>query len=334
MKPLLVLSDADRIELTKALGTVEANPYRDYPEFKRQVAQVSAAGIPESVRQACEQIRRERAEGTAEGHVLRNCPVDDEIPFLDNEDPSGDKRALKTTFVAEGWLELFGQLCQTPLLSYATRFGGDFFIDVVAINRYKGQQTGYSDGEVVFHNDRTAHPVRADYITLLGMRCPPGELIYTGFVSGRQLLEQLDEATQHTLRQPYFMTPFDVVSRDADSSLDRSPAHPILSGNYSIRYLDTHTTVDVDAPAEAKDALLALKNALARSVKSRHRLLDGDMLTFANQEGLHNREHIEITDPDTALQRWLLKTYAFRDQAAADRHADRWIDGIPGKVGD
>ena len=59
-----------------------------------------------------------------------------------------------------------------------------------------------------------------------------------------------------------------------------------------------------------------------------------DLFTFANQEGLHNREHIEINDPERARTRWLLKTYAFKDRAAADRFADRWLDGVPGRVGD
>src|SRR5258707_9025277 len=36
-----------------------------------------------------------------------------------------------------------------------------------------------------------------------------------------------------------------------------------------------------------------------------------------------------INDPAKARDRWLLKTYAFRDQAAADQHAHRWLDGIP-----
>ena len=37
--------------------------------------------------------------------------------------------------------------------------------------------TGYSDSELFFHNDRTAHPVRADYTSLLGLRCPDDDLI-------------------------------------------------------------------------------------------------------------------------------------------------------------
>ncbi len=98
--------------------------------------------------------------------------------------------------------------------------------------------------------------------------------------------------------------------------------------------MDTLTTVAPDAPPEAKDALIALKNVLVRTPKARHRILDRDLFTFANQDGLHSREHIEINDPARARTRWLMKTYAFRDSEAADRYADRWMDGVPGRVGD
>jgi hypothetical protein len=332
---LLALTDGEQAQLTERLMSIKGNPYEDYLEFRRMVSEMIAeGGIPDRLTRATEQIRTDRAEGTAEAHVLRNCPVDEDLPVIGNEDPSAEKKRQKTTFVGEAFLELLAQLTRTPLLSYAARFGGDFFIDVVAINKYLGQQTGYGGGEVVFHNDRTAHPVRADFITLLGMRCPPGDLVYTGFVSGRLLLAELSPQTQQVLRRPYFVTPFDVVSKDANGDLDSTPAHAILSETASLRYLDTHTTAAQDAPVEAKDALLALKNALARVPKQRHRMQKGDVLTFANQHGLHNREQIEISDPERALQRWLLKTYSFADQAAADVHRDTWIDGIPGKVGD
>lgn len=335
MEALLVLTESERSQLAERLETIEVSPYEDYLAFSDRVSKlVVDGGVPERLLRAADRIREERSSGVSEAHVLQNCPVDEDLPEIGNEDPSAEKKSRKITFIGEGFLELLAQITRTPLLSYANRFGGDFFIDVIAINKYLGQQTGYNGGEVVFHNDRTAHPVRADYITLLGMRCPPGDLVYTGFVSGRRLLAELSPQTQQVLREPYFVTPFDVVSRDANTELDSTPAHPILSGVSSLRYLDTHTTAAGNAPVEAKDALLALKNALTRVPKQRHRMKEGDVLTFANQNALHNREQIEIEDSRRALGRWLLKTYAFSDQAAADAHRDAWIDGIPGKVGD
>ncbi|MDV9170881.1 TauD/TfdA family dioxygenase [Streptomyces sp. W16] len=335
MEALLVLTDDERSQLAERLGSVEASPYKDYPEFSELISKIVAdGGVPARLLRTAERIRSERSEGIADAHVLRNCPVDEDLPEIGNEDPSAEKKSRKVTFIGEGFLELLAQITQTPLLSYANRFGGDFFIDVIAINKYLGKQTGYNGGEVVFHNDRTAHPVRADYITLLGMRCPPDDLVYTGFVPGRRLIAELSPDIQRVLREPYFVTPFDVVSRDANDGLDSTPAHAILSGVSSLRYLDTHTMTAADAPVEAKDALLAFKNALTRVPKERHRMQEGDVLTFANQHGLHNREQIEISDTRRALGRWLLKTYAFADQAAADAHSGAWIDGIPGKVGD
>jgi L-asparagine oxygenase len=328
-------SDTERDELHAVLATVNAHPYRDPVAFSQEIAGlIDRARVPPPITEVTERIRKDRETGAAYAHALRNCPLDEHIPVLNQDDPLADKYATKTTFIGESFLQLFGHLVGTPLLAYGTRFNGDFFIDVIAINRYRGKQTGFSDGELAFHNDRTAHPVRADYITLLGMRCPDGDITYTGFVSGPSLLEILSEQDRHTLRQPFFYTPFDVLSRDRNTALTVSDNHPIFYDEHSVRYVDTHTTVSPDAPPEAKDALLALKNALVRVEKVRHRIRTGDLFTFANQEGLHSREHIEINDPERARTRWLLKTYGFRDRQTADRFADRWLAGVAGRVGD
>lgn len=335
MEPCRVFTDAERDELYAVLDAVAENPYRDYPSFARAVAGLAEnGGVPRFFADACARIRRDRESGSAEAHVLRNCPLDAEIPLLDHDDPLNDKYAKKRTFVGEALLALFARLVATPLLAYGTRSNGDFFTDVIAHNKYSGQLTGFSDGELTFHNDRTAHAVRADFITLLGMRCPEGDLTYTSFIHGRDLLTLLDDDVQDALRGPHFVTAFDVFSRDRNISLTTSEVHPILENHHSFRYLDTHTTVASDGPPHAKDALLALKNAIVRASKTRHRILPGDLFTFVNQDGLHNREKIEINDPQRARSRWLLKTYAFRNQAAANRHADKWLDGVAGRVGD
>lgn len=335
MEPVYVLSDPEREQLTAVLDSVAKNPYEDYEDFSRAVGDVIARGeVPAFFTDLCARIHADRASGARDAHVLRNCPLDAEIPLLDLDDPVADKHAKKKTFVGEAFLELFAQLVRTPLLSYATRFNGDFFTDVVAINRYSGMQTGFSDSELVYHNDRTAHPVRADFISLLGMHCPEGEFIYTGFVDGRDLLAHLTDEEQAELRTAQFVTPFDVFSRDNNKTLTVSEVHPILENHHSFRYLDTCTTAAPDAPVAAKDALLALKNAIVRADKTRHRIRTGDLFTFANQDGLHSRDKMEINDAAAARRRWLLKTYAFRDEAAAERHSGRWLDGVRGRVGD
>jgi hypothetical protein len=334
MQPFHVISDLEKDELYGVLETVGANPYADYHAFSAAVRQATRGQVPASLTEAADRIRAERAQGVSDTHVLRNCPVDKELPELGHDDPQADKYARKRTFVGEAFLELMGQLTRTPLMSYATRFNGDFFTDVYSISRYHGQQTGYSDGELVYHNDRTAHPVRADYISLLGMRCPVEEYTCTSLVEARTLRAALPQDTLRLLGEAHFVTPFDVVSRDNNRGLSVSEKHAIFQGDYGIRYLDTHTTVAPDAPGEAKDALIELKNALTRAEKKRHRILEGDLLIFANQNGLHSREKIEVNDPERSRSRWLLKTYAFRDQATADGFADHWVDGVVGRVGD
>ena len=335
MKPIYTLSDDERDLLFAALKTITNNPYHDYPAFSKAVTVLRERSlVPAGFVTACETIRREREIGVSDAHALRNCPLDAEIPILDHEDPLADKYAKKKTFIGETLMELFAQLVGTPLLAYASRFNGDFFTDVVAINRYSGKQTGFSDGELVYHNDRTAHRVRADFITLLGMRCPTTELVYTGFVEGRALLAHLSPEAQGVLRRPWFVTPFDVFSKDNNRTLTVSEAHPILENDHSFRYLDSHTTVEPDTPVEAKDALLALKDALARAEKKRHRILVGDLFSFANQDGLHNREKIDVQDTQQAKSRWLLKTYAFRDESRAKQHDGTWVNGVRGLVAD
>lgn len=333
MRPVHTLTDSEKARIYAVLAAVGENPYLDYPAFSRSVATV-AAQVPDVLPEVCGKIRADRERRECEIHVVRNCPVDEVLPALGHRDPLSAKYQKKKTFVAEAFLELFARLAGTPLLAYETRFNGDFFCDVIAHDKYRGQQTGFTDGDLVYHNDRTAHRVRADFISLLGMRCPDDDLVYTNFVGGPGLLELLTPAEQKILREPLFTTPFDVLSKDNNRQLMTSGAHPILENAHSFRYLDTHTLPAPDAPAAAKDAVIALKNALARAAKQRHRILVGDLLTFANQDGLHNRENIDVTDPGRARDRWLLKTYAFRDDASACRHSERWVGGVAGLVGD
>lgn len=334
MKPILILTDDQCEELHRALGDVDKNPYEDYEAFSHAVGDLVDRGdVPQFFLDVCARIRADRENGVSDAHVLRNVPIDADLPDLGNDDPVSVKHAEKKTFIGEALLELFGKLMGNPLLAYA-RNRGDFFTDVVAFDKYSGKLTGYSDSELYFHNDRTAHEVRADYIALLGMRCPEGELIYTGFIDGRAMLEHLTAEAQEILRRPYFITPFDVFSKDKNASLTDSGAHPILENHHSFRYLDTATTTAPGSPVEAKDALIAVKNALAKATKVRHRILERDLFVLSNQDGLHSREKIDISDPSEARKRWLLKTYAFRDDAAADAHADKWLDGVRGRVAD
>jgi len=335
VKPLHTLAADEYDDLFDCLSAVDKDPYVDYPAFSAAVHDlIDRNQVPKFFVQVCGRINNERMSGESDIHVLRNCPIDREVPLFDQEDPVTDKYEKKKTFVGEAFLELFAQLTGTPLLAYSTRNNGDFFHDVYAANRYSGTQTQKTDGELYFHNDRTAHPVRADFLALLGMRCPESDLVFTGYIDGRELLKHLSSAHQMALRQPYFVTPFDRYSRDSNRGQETSENHAILENDHSFRYYDTRTTVASGSPEVAKDALIALKDAIVRAEKQRHRILTKDLLVLANQDGLHSRDMIEINDPQGTRRRWLLKTYAFRDDEAAAVHDAVWLNGVRGRVGD
>ena len=265
--------------------------------------------------------------------TLVNCPIDKAIPDLDPRDPVQDKYRQKKTFVGEAFLELVAQLFEMPLLAYTTRNNGDFFQDVHPVEAYYATQTQKTDGELYYHNDRTAHPVRPDYLALLGMRSCPDNLIYTGYIDGGEINSRLTRDQIKILRMPLFLTPFDQYSRDSNADQVASEPHAILEDECGIRYYDTRTTPVDHASAETLKAFIAFKDTLLTSQRKRHRINTGDLLILPNRRGLHCREVTEIARPDQARKRWLLKTYNFASIDAMRRHR-QFYDGAEGLVVD
>jgi L-asparagine oxygenase len=333
--PFVTFSNEQRDVLEAVLNQVKCSPYQDYKSFANAVRDnVENGKLPDFFHNVCKDLVKERRQYKRYAHLLRNCPIDKEIPYFDQSNPVRDKYSKKRTFVGEALLELIAVLTDTPLLAYDTRNNGDFFHDVYADNKYSGTQTQKTDGELFFHNDRTAHAVRADYLSLLGMRSHEANLVYTGYIDGREMLKNLSDDIVHALRQPYFITPFDEYSRDSNQSQQISDAHHILESEHDFRYYDTRTTAALNAPEIAKDAILSVKNAILKAPKMRVRIGVGDLFCFPNQAGLHNRDLIEIPLPEEARKRWLLKTYNFASTKVRDRHSSYFHDSLPGLVRD
>jgi len=335
MKPVITLTAKDRDVLKRELYELSANPYEDYKKFQAAVRDlIDRDAVPPAFVDACRAIKSDRDQKMTYVHVIANCPLDDDLPIFDQDNPVQDKYVKKKTYVGEGVLELLGQLTETPLLAYATRNNGDFFQDVYADNKYTGTQTQKTDGELFWHNERTAHPVRADYIALLGMRCPTDDLVYTGYIDGRELLRFISDENQRILRGADFITPFDEYSRDSNMNQVVSEHHAVLENEHSFRYYDTRTRPADQSSAAPYEALMQFRDALARVQEQYHRIQDGDLLMIANQDSLHSRKMVDIQHPETTRFRWLLKTYAFRDGVAADSHTAAWLDGVRGRVQD
>ncbi|GEO28130.1 hypothetical protein AAC03nite_39150 [Alicyclobacillus acidoterrestris] len=334
MKGFYTFTEKQHNELCSALSTVAAiSPYVDYSSFKNTMkSSVQGRLIPEFFIEICERIRADRDNGN-QVHVLKNCPIDTDIPDLNHDDPVSDKYRLKKTFLGEAFLGTFAYLLNNPLLSYASRNNGDFFTDVVSINRFRGKRTGFTDGDLIFHNDRTSHPVRADYVALLGVRCPANDLVYTTYVDGKDIIRNLLPEQVRILSEKWYYTEVDDLTREKVKNWDKSSAHAILKDG-TICFQDTLTKPVANAPIGALEALLAFKDAITKSPKYRHRIENGDLLVFANQYGLHNRERIEVNNSEDTAKRWLLKTYSFKDPAVANTYVDYWVNGIYGCAGD
>jgi len=330
MKPFFFFTEEQRSSIAVVFSDITASPYTEYSIFKRQIVdKIEAGDMPDCLVQLCQRISTDRANDNLI-HVIKNCPIDKDIPDLNHNDPVTDKYRLKKTFVGEAFLETFAYLLGNPLLSYKTRNNGNFFTDVVSINRFRGKRTGFTDGDLIYHNDRTCHKVRADYISLLGLRCPPDDLVYTTYVDGKEIISHLSPQHKQILSENWYVTEVDDLTREEKPAWAKSDMHSIILDDGTIRFQDTLTKPVTLAPALASEALLEFRDGITKSAKTRHRLVKGDMLVLANQQGLHNRERIEVNNPGDTAKRWLLKTYTFKDVATANAHSAYWADGIYG----
>lgn len=327
MKETHIFTDKERSLLEMALLDIaRISPYVNYSSFRNKVIETVELGkIPDFFINLCQEISTDRKNGNRV-HVLKNCPIDKELPDLNLYDPVKDKYRLKNTFLGEAFLGTFAYLLNSPLFSYKSRNNGDFFTDVICIKRFSGKRTGFTDGDLIYHNDRTSHPVQADYITLLGMRCPEDDLIYTNYIDGKDILSNLSPEHIEILQQKIFYTEVDDMTREKVKNWEKSKEHAIINGE-KIWFQETLTKPIKNAPVVAIEAILALRDAMTKSPKHRQRLEKGDLLVFPNQYGLHNRERIEINDPNNSSKRWLLKTYTFESQEAIKVYSDYWLDG-------
>jgi hypothetical protein len=298
--------------------------------------------FPEAVKDVCAIIRNSRARNERNHFLVRNLPVDPNVPDFSspsNGGPLHAKYSVKKTFIGEAVLEMFSQLTETPLLAYSTRNNGDFFQDVISDKRYRGTQTQKTDGELYPHNDRTAHDVRPDILNLLSMRPTKGNIIPTSYYDGREILKNLSPDTIRALQEPIYFTPFDDFSKASNPNQQTSGIHPILTfahddvGAPMFRFYAGRTEPS-GGPQRvlATEALFRLERAIQSTEKYRVNLEQGDLLSIPNLRGLHSRDIISIVDLSAQHQRWLLKTYAFWNEASCDQHSKRFETDTRGRV--
>jgi hypothetical protein len=315
----------DALALQRALISITANPYTAYASFSAAVDAVIDAGAVPAPFMACCETRR-RADTYEHPYVvLRNCPIDPSLPYLDFDDPVKDKRTRKTTYVAEAFLLLYAKLMGQEPIGYANVNDGDIFQDIHPKKSLATSQSQKALKPIFFHKDLANHFVRPDWVNILGLRSCARNRVYTSFVRNKDLLAALGADVRDALRQPEFHTPYDDLTvHGGNVILGEAEVHPVLGGATptDIRFFENRTKGLTPRAGQAIDQLIAALHRL----KKRVQILPGDLVGAANNDCLHNKDVGEIADPDALRNRWLMKTVNVR---ALDHHAGHFLSDRP-----
>lgn len=323
-----VFTDTERERLTDRLLEVEPNPYREYEAFDAAIAELLDSDVVSPrLREFAEEVKEwDRVERPFV--LMRNCPIDREVPVFDYESPVESKHELKETFIAEGYLSLYAQMVGTPPVGYNNVNDGDVFQDIYPKASMKDSQSQKALGEIRFHKDLANHFVRPDYVNMLSMRADPRNRVYTCFVANRQAIAELSPETVEALRETEFHTPYDDLTvAKTNTVLGEAPPHPVLSDEVDLRFFEGRT---VGQTERAERAIAELTETL-HALKARVLLMPGDFLSEHNNYSIHCKEIAEVHDAETLKTRWIIKTVNVDELEPHQEHflADRYaiVDG-------
>ncbi|WP_175324729.1 hypothetical protein [Frankia sp. Cppng1_Ct_nod] len=314
-------TDSERDGLAKELNSINANPYRTYDAFLFQVRVLIADGkVPERfVRFSESLVDRDRDRDPV--ILVKNAPIDRDVPPFDFDEPVRSKYEIKKTFIAEAFLALFAELRKTPGIGYVNVNDGDVFQDIYPKRALSESQSQKALKEIYFHKDLANHFVRPDHVYMLGMRSNPVNEVYTTFVRNIDVIEAFTAEELEQLRRPNFYTPFDDLTvYGGNRELGDADQHPVLSGETDIRYFENRT---VGLIPEAEALSQKLKKVL-HNVKERVFISPGDFACVYNNHAVHAKEIISIGSEDALRERWIIKSVNVDDLAP---HAEHFIPG-------
>jgi L-asparagine oxygenase len=310
-------TDSDRDRLAGRLMTIEPNPYREYERFTAAVQEfVGSGGVSGRFQEFADDVGG--WSRMARPFVLmKNCPIDRDVPVFDFDAPVESKHMLKQTFIAEAFLALYAQLVGTPPIGYLNVNDGDVFQDIYPKAAMRDSQSQKALGEIRFHKDLANHFVRPDYVNMLSMRADPRNGVYTCFVSNREALARLSSMTVETLREVEFHTPYDDLTvAQTNVELEEAPPHPVLSDDVDLRFFEGRT---VGLTARAELAIAELTETL-HALKARVLLMPGDFLSEHNNFSIHCKEIVHVHDEDALKTRWIIKTVNVDDLTSHQQH--------------
>ena len=322
-----IFSDENKALLTSILLTVKANPFSEYPAFLAAIQKIAQSDVlPQSVLDIIE-TNKTRSFTNQPYVYLKNCPVDEDLPILDWENPRASKLQLKKTFVAEGFLILYSVLMETPTLAYRFGGNGDYIRDVHASKAFQKSHTSQTLTSFGFHKELPIRDTSPDFLRIMGLRNDPTNEILTTFVKNIDIINHLDDETLDILRTKEFHTPFTVLSVNADrqKALGNAPNRHAILENVEISYHEGRTE---GTTPRAKAAILKL-NAALKGLKKGIFLGRGDFVDFANKYCLHAKDVNQVADPEAVKQRWLIKTFNALDITSFEPY---FVEGTYGLV--
>lgn len=296
----------ENAKLARLLADVSANPYTDYLPFMDEVDHVAGSrAVPARFVDFCELAMLRDFAGQP-WIVIGNAPIDPQLPVFDPQQPVQEKYVLKTTFVAEAFLGLYGRLTGTEIIGHLSVNGGDFFHDIYPKESMYGTQSQKTLRTLRFHRDFANHFVSPDFVNTLTLRATPANEVFSTFTPVAAALEELDDRTISLLHEARFRTPYDDVStRESTVALGETPVHAVLSDHDGARIFEGRTTADDDEGRRALDAFIT---ALHRRKQIRTSE-PGDSVSFSNRHVIHGREVGRIGDLEELKRRWLMKTH-------------------------
>lgn len=301
-----IFTDAETSALHDGLYEVTAHPYRDFDDFMNELARLRGdSRLPARFVDFCEMsMLRDFSEEPFV--VIGNAPIDHDLPLFSASDPVGDKRQMKQTFVAEGFLGLYAILTGTEIIGHLSVNDGDFFHDIYPKESMFDTQSQKTLKTLRFHRDFTNHFVCPDFVNTLTLRDTPANEVYSTFTITKQAVQDMTDQEVEILSSVRFYTPYDDVSTtESKVKLGRAKDHPILLEGQGAKIFEGRTVgLDDESQAVLDRFVAALhRNKQVRVSKP------GDSVTFSNHHVIHGREVRKINDLDSLKQRWLLKTH-------------------------
>src|SRR5580704_13944419 len=301
-----VFTEQETAALTDALLDVGASPYDDAYAYLDAVGTLHGdPRTPTRFIDFCE-MSMLRDFSTQPFVVIGGAPIDPVLPVFTSEDPVTEKRTVKKTFVAEGFLALYAKLTGTEIIGHLSVNDGDLFHDIYPKPSMFDTQSQKTLKTLKFHRDFTNHFVCPDFVNTLTLRDTPENEVYSTFTITTEALTDLSDRNVEILSSERFYTPFDDVTTLSENvSLGRAKDHPILIEQQGAKVFEGRT---VGLDEESQDVLDRFLAALHRHKQLRVSV-PGDSVTFSNDHVIHGREVNELRDIESLKKRWLLKTH-------------------------